>query len=135
MTDNEIIKALEICADYENCVSIDKVLTYRGIPLRYLFENTLDLINRQKEENERLQSRIKELEQRGTLFAKGFYKKGIKDFVERWHKKLNEAKKLMIPNAIAESSLDIAIAITAGLAKELTEHKETVSMIDGHIEE
>ena len=45
-TDDEIIKALEICA--KNAVGREGYFTYQGIPLRYLCEDALALINRQK---------------------------------------------------------------------------------------
>ena len=51
-TDNEIVKALEICS--KNIVTRHNGLTYEGIPLRFLFEDALDLINRQKAEIDRL---------------------------------------------------------------------------------
>lgn len=57
-TDEEVIKALEVCA--VNTVSREGVFTYRGIPLRFLCADALDLINRQKAEIERLQSLQKE---------------------------------------------------------------------------
>lgn len=47
-TDEEVIKALGICAI--NTVSREGYFTYQGIPLRYLCEDALDLINRQKAE-------------------------------------------------------------------------------------
>jgi hypothetical protein len=49
-TDEEIIRALEICA--QNTVGGEGYFTYQGIPLRYLCEDALDLINRQREEIE-----------------------------------------------------------------------------------
>lgn len=50
MTDNEIIKALEICA--KNSVTRHNGLTYQGMPLRFLFEEILGFVNRQKAEIE-----------------------------------------------------------------------------------
>lgn len=57
MTDNEIIKALECCCAKENC----EVVSCEKCPLEkhyectdIMFHETLDLINRQKEEIERL---------------------------------------------------------------------------------
>ena len=122
MTDNEIIKALEICADYENCVSIDIVLTYRGIPLQYLFENALDLINRQRAEIERLE---KILDKRCDVCPA--VSTAIKKFAEKLKAKATstfwEERKY-----VDAEDIDDVLA-------ELTEHKQTVSMIDGHIEE
>lgn len=56
-TDDEIVKALEICS--KNNVTRNNELTYKGMPLRFLFEDALDLINRQKAEIERLKVELK----------------------------------------------------------------------------
>lgn len=69
MTDNEIIKALECCTDewYENCnecpYSIDTVSCER----MKLLEDSLDLINRQKAEIERLKGWENLLKSRKTF--------------------------------------------------------------------
>lgn len=49
-TDEEVIRALGICA--QNTVGREGYFTYQGIPLRYLCEDALGLINRQKAEIE-----------------------------------------------------------------------------------
>jgi len=51
MTDNEIVKALECCSNAEDILVKDK--TYKAKPLSSLFKDALDLINRQKAQNER----------------------------------------------------------------------------------
>lgn len=51
-TDDEIVKALEICS--KNNVTRHNELTYEGMPLRFLFEDALDLINRKNAEIEEL---------------------------------------------------------------------------------
>ena len=52
-TDEEVIKALEICA--KNTVGREGYFTYQGIPLRYLCEDAFSLINRQRAEIEKWQ--------------------------------------------------------------------------------
>ena len=57
MTDNEIIKALECCSDdsvarCEDCPYVVDLMVCRQMQLR---KDSLDLINRQKAENERLE--------------------------------------------------------------------------------
>lgn len=47
-TDEEIVKALEVCAI--NATRREGIFTYQGIPLRILCKDALDLINRQKAE-------------------------------------------------------------------------------------
>lgn len=57
MTDNEIIKALECCLAKENCeaISCEKCPLEKQYECRdIMFHQTLDLINRQKTEIERL---------------------------------------------------------------------------------
>lgn len=52
MTDNEIIKALHICAEHEPFEG--QQYTYCGIPLQLLFKEILAFVNRKKAEIERL---------------------------------------------------------------------------------
>ena len=59
MTDNEIIKALECCYTYFDCDGCPFEEPCSG--LNVLTENTLDLINRQKAEIERLQKSNEEM--------------------------------------------------------------------------
>lgn len=58
MTDNEIIKALECCTDesYENCSECPYSTDTLSCKRLKLLEDSLDLINRQKAEIERLKS-------------------------------------------------------------------------------
>ncbi|MBE6767366.1 MAG: hypothetical protein E7549_00470 [Ruminococcaceae bacterium] len=78
MTDNEIVKALECCANNPN----DSVCYESKCPLfgqkciDVLSKNALDLINRQKAEIERLQKH-------NTKMAHKHYCDGIKEFAER----------------------------------------------------
>ena len=55
MTDEEIIKILECCADSEN-YQCNKCPLYADCEKASIAENTLDLINRQKAEIERLKN-------------------------------------------------------------------------------
>ena len=130
MTDNEIIKALEFCASHEDkmcckCCSVEEKCELDGC---YLDKKALDLITRQKAEVERLQIRNKVL----TEITKNYDWKfanakseAIKEFAER-------LKQMPSVTNCEYEWLHLDID---SLAKELTEHKETVSMIDGHIEE
>lgn len=72
MTDEEIIKDLT------------ELSRYTGFQEKYIqvLNATLDLINRQKLEIERLKKLNSELESREITFAKSFYKKGIADLKE-----------------------------------------------------
>ena len=84
MTDNEIIKALECCKTPKcsNCAVCPK--RHLGTEcLGDLITETLDLINRQKTEIERL-------EKEQNTFAKGFYKKGVMDLAERLDEIIND---------------------------------------------
>lgn len=76
-TDDEIVKALEICS--QNIVIRHNGLTYEGIPLRFLFEDALDLINRQKAEIQRLN--FENLQMIASI--KHLKSEAIKEFAER----------------------------------------------------
>ena len=52
--DNEIIKAIEICA--KNSVTRHNGLTYQGMPLHFLFEDVLGFVNRQNSNIEEIKS-------------------------------------------------------------------------------
>ena len=80
-TDDEIVKALEICS--QNIVIRHNGLTYEGIPLRFLFEDALDLINRQKAENKRLADRNVELWGENRNAYNKDKSEAIKEFAER----------------------------------------------------
>ena len=60
MTDNEIIKALECCTDesYENCNECPYSTDTLSCERLKLLEDSLDLINRQKSEIERLKKEV-----------------------------------------------------------------------------
>lgn len=142
MTYEESITALELCGDENNCTKCpfrDKRFEPDISCAEELMRTAAEQMKRLKAENERLNIRNKTLSAITRNYDWKFSKvkvEAYKEFAERWHKKLNESKKLMIPNVIADGALDIASCITDTVAKEMgAEHKEPVSMIDGHIEE
>ena len=116
MTDNEIIKALELCAtlDSRNC----KKCPCREICNENngtLTKSTLDLINRQKAEIERLQKNIDGL----NIFTKNHItvirSQAIKEFAER----LKEHRYGELNNCISFS-----VGYLDNLVKEMTEVSE-----------
>ena len=76
-TDDEIVKALEICS--QNIVTRHNGLTYEGIPLRFLFEEAFDLINRKNAEIESLNERERILIYHVAVERE----RAIKEFAER----------------------------------------------------
>lgn len=86
-TDDEIVKALEICS--QNIVTRHNGLTYEGIPLRFLFEEAFDLINRQKAEIESLKEAYAIYEE--TTGLKWVRAEAIKEFAERLKKEIRDA--------------------------------------------
>ena len=88
MTDNEIIKALEVCtSELQDCVLCP--LLDNCDPL-VLDGQALDLINRQQAEIERLKKLLTDEEEKYKLCAKRFYKVGVKDFAEELKKKYKD---------------------------------------------
>lgn len=79
MTDNEIIKAIEICA--KNSVTRHNGLTYQGMPLHFLFEEILGFVNRQKAEIEKLTKLNDILLEAGQRWQKS-YETLVKEFTE-----------------------------------------------------
>jgi hypothetical protein len=83
MTDNEIIKALSICYDYnfggcENCPYYGKWLSCGELKAK----DALDLINRQKAEIERLQKENNQFADIGKMYSE-IKAEAIKEFAER----------------------------------------------------
>ena len=140
MTDNEIIKALECCTQQAGCSGCPFVISdeikYRGgySCSEALRKNALDLINRQKAENEMLKDlityqkqEIKEKEQK--------YNQAVDDMfglIETTRKEIAEAKSEAIKEfaeklkncfAISGDYLDI-INIIDNLVKEMMEVNE-----------
>lgn len=89
MTDNEIIKALECCCEAQNCtLCIYNPTKYQKGTIsccNELMENTIDLINRQKTEIEKL---LQKLQQPQVEAIKEFAEKLKKevDFVDTTRK-------------------------------------------------
>ena len=89
MTDAEIKKALECCADEMGCAKgcpfFDKKKSKCKVASPYgAFEKLLlDLINRQQADNERLKKLLEEADVNYNKCAKRFYKEGVKEFAER----------------------------------------------------
>ena len=70
MTDNEIIKALECCCANNNCDGCPlDYLTFSSECASKLAINSLDLINRQKAEIERLENEYRWLDQESSILA------------------------------------------------------------------
>ena len=130
MTDNEIIKALECCTGYdcENCKAL-KYCDYMHPGA--LARASLDLINRQKEEIERLNEKITakdesnyylmgqlRLEKEKRLTAKS---EAIKEFANRLKNKIKtECNPYGKPTFDYDTSLAIMCYID-NLVKEMTE--------------
>lgn len=81
MTDNEIIKALECCRD-DTCVSCP--ICTEGLCNGGLHKNTLDLINRQKAEIERLEQNINGIDIVSRNHIKVIRTQAIKEFAEEF---------------------------------------------------
>lgn len=82
MTDKEIIKALECCGNYCYC----KECVYKGLECNVLLNrDSLDLINRQKAEIEKLEDRIFALNDTNKLLIDSqeiYWKSKVKEFAE-----------------------------------------------------
>jgi hypothetical protein len=118
-TDAEIVEALEICS--QNIVIHHNRLTYKGIPLRFLFADVLDLIKRQKAEIERLNHIRAELskendalkEEKDNLIKtyKECMTEAIKEFADR-------LKESCFGNPYLDD--DVLNKLTDNLVKEMT---------------
>ena len=83
LTDNEIIEALECCADWCGAISCwDCPLKDTGCIHFDKLKDVLDLINRQKAEIERLERLLDKADKDYTRCAKRFFKEGVKEFAE-----------------------------------------------------
>ena len=85
MTDNEIKKALEWHSNDEThcsgCPYEEHSVTHYCVDM--VIQDTLDLINRQQADNERLKKILEEADVNYNKCAKRFYKEGVKEFAER----------------------------------------------------
>ena len=118
MTDNEIIKALECCVDWCGTISCWACpLKNTGCIHFYKLKETLDLINRQKAEIERLQKHIQE----GIDLAKQIPEmvalaqaEAIKEFAER----LKEEQEFFV-NECEDFVGYVAVSRIDNLVKEM----------------
>ena len=110
MTDNEIIKALECCANNPNeCVCYEsKCPLFGQKSIDILSKNALDLIKRQKAEIERLEERILEVQ------------RCDQELIETLHKIHEKKEKTTKAEAVKE------------FAEELKEHKIDVDVSYGY---
>lgn len=69
MTDNEIIKALECCTQQHKCNECPYLMEHHLVCNYHLYKDTLDLINRQQAEIDRLQA---ECGNQSVLWSKHF---------------------------------------------------------------
>ena len=94
MTDKEVIKALELCANLEECkdcpmANMQKYDTDTCEHQIMLY--ALDLINRQKAEIERLNKEVDRLSQ-CVMYHDGYIVDAIKEFAERLKEKSKQGK-------------------------------------------
>lgn len=105
-TDEEVIKALEVCS--ENTVSGQGCFTYRGIPLRFLCSDALDLINRQKAEIAALTSAVDNSTKEFLKLHDAYQDQ--KAEIERLNILVNEAKtkraKKFVPQEYVQLTID-----------------------------
>jgi len=82
MTDNEIVKANELCAKIP---TVCEECPYYGSGncVNSMTEDTTDLINRQQAEIERLKKLLAEADTTYNKCAKRFFKEAVKEFAER----------------------------------------------------
>ena len=87
MTDNEIIKALELIKSDPNCDMV-----YGRYISTMTLDDTLNLINRQKAEIARLKATVDSFTDIGKLYSE-IKAEAIKEFAERLKKELSLCKK------------------------------------------
>lgn len=87
MTDNEIIKALNVCCEYSDCdgCPYGYIRMESGLCLYTMQTDALKLIIRQREEIERLQKH-------NTVVAEKHFKDGIKYLAAEIYKKIGSEK-------------------------------------------
>ena len=108
MTDAEIIKALECCSDIYCCVCpyFEK--------LNCVDKDAIDLIKRQKEEIERLESRIFALNDTNKMLIDSqeiYWKNRVKEFAERLTEK---ATSYMNEGSVSVNDIDNLVKEMAG---------------------
>lgn len=95
MTDNDIIKALECCADTTKECEDCPFLQFECIvdTENSLVKSALDLINRQQAEIERLTNiKADELEGKGNKCFDAGYVYGITEFINKFEKKIKDVR-------------------------------------------
>ena len=113
MSDNEIIKALECCANegFQDCENCPLNIPHQPCSKVKLPRISLDLINRQKAESERLEAQHREM----CIGIKVLKKKAIQEFAERLKEKLRRNARV---SPFAHNLNDVIID---NLVKEMTE--------------
>ena len=112
MSDNEIIKALECCANegFQDCENCPLNIPHQPCSKVKLPRISLDLINRQKAEIERLEAQHREM----CIGIKVLKKKAIQEFAERLKEKLRRNARV---SPFAHNLNDVIID---NLVKEMT---------------
>ena len=99
MTDNEIVKALEICSTYKaKCTDCPAFVKVDRSNCKKVLSGAIDLINRQNAEIERWKKNCDELYDQMSERQKAEVKiarrmgkaEAIKEFAERLHKEIND---------------------------------------------
>ena len=112
MTDNEVIKALEICTSgnlfgCDKCAFVEYKMGHDGCYAEML-PSAIDLINRQKAEIERLSNFVTEERCREIAnemipqFVRQARIEAIKEFADRLYKKLSVTKNYAIDEVLRE---------------------------------
>ena len=110
MTDKEIIKALECCTQQHKCNECPYLMEHHLVCNHHLHKDTLDLINRQQAEIERLSNSAKQWEYtaKGLFIGKQTAKaEAIKEFAERLKEKLHLNGVVMGSNCAIVEDTDI----------------------------
>ena len=87
MTDNDIIKALECCLTLSVQVCPECTYYRKEHCSSTLIQDTIDLINRQKADIERLKYNLK-----AVLDERADYSEPVQEFIKRFEKKIKDVK-------------------------------------------
>ena len=123
---DEIIKALELCGDENNCTKCpysDKRFELDTSCAEELMRSAAEQMKRLKAENELLESKHREM----CI--------GMKVLKEKAYKEFAKTLKAKASSTFWEERKYVDAEDIDDVLAELTHHKQTVSMIDGHIEE
>lgn len=88
MSDNEIMKAIEICAKNRVTKHID--VTYKGMPLKFLFEEILGFVTRQKADIELLMGLVSQNEGVLPQYEALIKREAVTEFSEMVKAKIND---------------------------------------------